>query len=113
MASSTALTGGFKTTSDLGTGFFFGTILEKMILVKSPDHTDFVPDPSFGFSQVHVGAHPRRCKGLHGIGFHGCNIFQDGHHATAGMVADPLPGLMGCLDKGSIVGRHIIIKYTG
>ena len=85
-----SLAGFIKTAPDFFPGIFRGTACEEMKLVKPPDHTYLFTYALFGFLELGIPTHSRRSKGLHGIGIHGSNIFQDGHHASTGMVSNPL-----------------------
>ena len=81
-----------------------------MVLVESADHADVLRDSAARLGQVRVAAHARRGERLHGVGVHRRNVFQDRHHAAAGVVSDALAGAMGQVDQLAVVGGHELVE---
>ena len=82
-----------------------------MELVEPADHADVLRDPPAGLGQVGVAAHARRGERLHRVGVHRRDVFQDRHHAAAGVVGDPLAGAVGQGDQLAVVGGHELVEH--
>src|ERR1019366_8905910 len=93
----------FEAAAEFAAGFLGRAAGQEVKLVETADHADAVPDTALGVGQVCIAAHASGREGFHGVGFHGGDALQQRHHASAGVIDDPLPGTVGLFDQFAIV----------
>jgi len=87
-----------------------GAPLQEMELVEAADHAHPVTDPLLCFGKNGIAPHFTRRKRFHRVRVHVRNLLKDRHHATTGMIDNPLAGRMCELDQLRIIGCYKLLK---